>query len=125
MHTVTVHDVSISDHSTVMCKLNLERPLFPKKQVTSRKIKAININSLVDDIEQSQIFNHDISCINEMADIYNSELSRIVDHHAPLITRNITIRPAAPWYNEEIRSEKRIRRNWKGFGALQNNHRTA
>jgi exonuclease III len=110
VHTVTVHDVSISDHSTVMCKLNFERPSFLKKQVTSRKIKAININSLVDDIEQSQIFNHDISCINEMADIYNSELSRIVDHHAPLITRNITIRPAAPWYNEEIRSEKRIRR---------------
>jgi hypothetical protein len=113
VHTIMVRDVSISDHSTVMCKLNFERPSFQKKQVTSRKIKAININSLVDDIEQSQIFNHDISCINEMADIYNSELSRIVDHHAPLITRNITIRPAAPWYNEEIRSEKRVRRKFE------------
>ena len=50
-----------------------------------------------------------------MADIYNSELSRIVDHHAPLITRNITICPAAPWYNEEIRSENRIRRKLERF----------
>ena len=37
-------------------------------------------------------------------------MARILKNHAPLITREIIIRPAAPWYIEEIKSKKRIRR---------------
>ena len=37
--------------------------------------------------------------------------------HAPLITRTVTLRPHAPWYNEELRDAKRLRRqlerNWR------------
>ena len=52
-----------------------------------------------------------------MCDQYNSDLSTILDKHAPLRTKIITIRPKAPWYNNYIREQKRIcrrlERSWR------------
>ena len=38
--------------------------------------------------------------------LYNSELSSVLDKHAPLKSRMVTIRPAAPWFSEEIKLER-------------------
>ena len=38
--------------------------------------------------------------------LYDSVLRHILDTHAPLISREITCRPNAPWYNEELRRVK-------------------
>ena len=42
--------------------------------------------------------------------LYNSELSSVLDKHAPLKSCMVTIRPAAPWFSEEIKLERRVRR---------------
>ena len=42
--------------------------------------------------------------------LYNSELSSVLDKHASLKSRMVTIRPAAPWFSEEIKLERRVRR---------------
>ena len=42
--------------------------------------------------------------------LYNSELSSVLDKHAPLKSHIVTIRPAAPWFSEEIKMERRVRR---------------
>ena len=42
--------------------------------------------------------------------LYNSELSSVLDKHAPLKSRMATIRPAASWFSEEIKPERRVRR---------------
>ena len=40
-----------------------------------------------------------------------------MDKHAPLKSRMVTIRPAAPWFSEEIKLERRVRcrleRRWR------------
>ena len=33
-----------------------------------------------------------------------------LNHQAPLISKTITTRPAVPWYNDEIKCAKRLRR---------------
>ena len=48
--------------------------------------------------------------MNYLCDQYDSELSKVVDVHAPLKTCFVTSRPSAPWYCEEIATEKRKRR---------------
>ena len=51
--------------------------------------------------------------------MYNSELSRILDKHAPLKSRVVTMRPAAPWFSEEIKLERirrRLERKWRRSG---------
>ena len=54
-------------------------------------------------------------------DRYDSELSKVVDVHAPLKTRFVYSRPSAPLYSEEIAEEKRKRRKlerrWRKSGT--------
>ena len=42
--------------------------------------------------------------------LYNSELSSIIDKHAPLKSKNIILRPNTEWYSDELRAAKRDRR---------------
>ena len=59
--------------------------------------------------------------MNDLCDQYDSELSKVVDVHAPLKTCFVTSRPSAPWYSEEIAAEKRKRRKlerrWRKSGT--------
>ncbi len=41
---------------------------------------------------------------------YNKVLSELLDKHAPVIERSITLRPNAPWYNDHLRKLKRQKR---------------
>ena len=43
---------------------------------------------------------------NDLCKQYDSELSKVVDEHAPLKTRFVTSRPSVLWYSEEIAAEK-------------------
>ena len=51
---------------------------------------------------------------------YNNTLSQLLDLHAPLVTRSITLRPHTPWYDEELREHKRVKhcceRKWVSSG---------
>ena len=53
---------------------------------------------------------------------YDSVLSSIVDKHAPPQTKTVIQRPAAPWYSEEIATEKtqrrKLERRWRHSGLL-------
>ena len=41
---------------------------------------------------------------------YNASLSSIMDHHAPLKTKTVGVKPQASWYNADIAEAKRRRR---------------
>ena len=44
-------------------------------------------------------------------------LRTILDFHAPLSNRTFTVRPAAPWYSNEIKIERGKEDSWKGVGG--------
>ena len=52
--------------------------------------------------------------LSELCEQYDSVLSSILDKHAPLRKRVITIRPLPRWYSEEIKRQKVIRRRLEG-----------
>ena len=58
----------------------------------------------------STLFSSPACNVNDLCDQYDSELRKVVESHAPMKTRLVTLRPSAPWYSEEIVAEKRIRR---------------
>lgn len=41
LQSVNVHDFSMFNHFTVMCSLNIRKPYFQKKMVSSRKLKSV------------------------------------------------------------------------------------
>ena len=62
--------------------------------------------SFIKDIEKSPILPNPPDDVTQLVNLYNSEFLRILDLHAPLIIRHVTVRPAAPWYSQEIKYEK-------------------
>ena len=62
------------------------------------------------DVALSPLLSEASSDLLTLLHLYNSELSSVLDKHAPLKSRIVTIRPAAPWFSEEIELERRVRR---------------
>ena len=83
--------------------------------------EAVNIELFKQDIGLSPLLSDSSSDLPGLLHLYNSELSSILDKHAPLKSHMVTIRPAAPWFSEEIKLERRIRhrleRKWRRSGV--------
>ena len=62
-------------------------------------------------IPSSQL-NHDPpGDLDSLVSCYNESLRSQLDMYAPVLTRDINVRPLAAWFNEDIRNAKRLRRN--------------
>ena len=110
IRNVDVHDSMISDHFTLICSLDIRKPRYEIKTISSRNLKSVNNDAFRDNIEKSLLLSAAFVDVSQSVDLYNSELSRILDCHAPLSTPRVTVRPAAPWYSNEIKTIKRKRR---------------
>ena len=51
----------------------------------------------------------DIS-VHEKAALYDSVLSQILDIHAPVVCKEIKIKRGSPWYNKDLKSLKKKKR---------------
>ena len=55
--------------------------------------------------------------MNVLVERYESQLSTILDKHAPVKTRVVTVRPSSPWYTDGIKAEKvkrrKLERRWR------------
>ena len=110
MRNIMVHDPGISDHAAVICDLSLQKPQFRKKVVYFRKLRSMDIDSFCKDVSSSSLVNDYSTDLDTLVDQYDTVLRSILDKHAPLKQRLVTVRPAAPWYTAEVTDEKRKRR---------------
>ena len=112
----------LSDHSAIHSKVSPARPRPPKVKKQYRKIRGVDPIEFRNDVMASTLFSSPACNVNDLCDQYDSELSKVVDVHAPLKTRLVTSRPSAPWYSEEIAAEKRKRRklerHWRKSGTV-------
>ena len=117
-----VHSIQVgshfSDHFAVHCKLNLQKPGYAKNLVTYRKLKAINCTDFECDIENSELITSPKpDLITGLINQYNETLRALLNKHAPMKSRSVTLRPRNPWYNEEItdakRKRKRLESSWR------------
>jgi hypothetical protein len=115
-------DHGFPDHFPVFMQLSVSKPQLPKQEVTYRKTKAIDPAVLSQSIADSALSSPSVSSLPlpELTELYDSELSSILDTLAPLKTRTITIRPESEWYNDTIREAKQSRRQaerrWRKSG---------
>ena len=99
-----------SDHFAVVMKVKMRKPSSSRVTVTSRKIRNINVNLFMADINKSQLV---VNASNELENLthqYYDVLSGLLDRHAPKITRIVKLRPHTPWYYDHLRMEKRKNR---------------
>ena len=87
--------------------------------IRSRNIASIKLPLFCDDLVDVEVINPD--CLNNslyaQVERYNSVLSQALEQHAPMKERCVKRLPNYPWFNENILTEKKIRRQlenkWK------------
>lgn len=106
-----VHDPAISDHLAVMCKLLFVKPSYKRKEILFRNLKSIDMETFRRDLKDSDLFNlTDDQDLSQLIGSYNHTLKSLLDLHAPIKRRTVTIRPSTPWFTNEIANAKRKRR---------------
>lgn len=114
-----VSDPVLSDHHAVHCKVLLTKPPFARKEVTYRKLKGINFPRFRSDIMNSILLSdsNSSSSLDELVRQYETTLTSVLNDHAPVKKKVITLRPTAPWFNREIQVQKverrRLERKWR------------
>ena len=109
--STVAYDQCISDHYPVCATLVIPKVLNPTREVSYRRIKAIDKEQLDRLIEASALSSpSENASLNENVTNYQRTLTGILDEVAPLRSRTVRIRVNADWYNDAIRAEKQRRR---------------
>ena len=109
---VTVFSVAqgplILDHNIIHGHITIPRNATITRTVVSRKFNEIDCDKFMDDIELNRI---SFDNIDEAVRSFDTELTRILDLHAPLKTRKVTECKKEPWYEEHAKHKKKLVRN--------------
>ena len=76
----------IQDHFAVMLNTKEAAPLLKKTFVQYRKLQSIDVDLLLKDIQLSAYLNDTTGSIDELTERYISELSKLINVRAPIIT---------------------------------------
>jgi len=79
------------DHLALFSALEISKPPKERKVVTYRKLRDINTNDLIDDLINTEIIQNKERPLEDLVNSYTSELSSIVDKHAPLKSKNLIL----------------------------------
>jgi len=115
---VTVHSVCFSDHRLVKCRLGV--PTTPPTIVTYsyRSLRMIDITSFGRDILCSRLYDSSVADVDEFAELFDSEVERKLDIHAPLRSgRRRSGKNDTRQLSDEARRAKQLRR------CLERRHR--
>jgi len=104
-------DMSVpSDHYAVIFDLSIPKPQRPRKEITVRNWKNMDMVSLKEDLRQSSLPITACSTVSEAVQKYNQGLTEVLEKHAPSSKRMITVRQDSPWFNTDIKMAKQKRR---------------
>ena len=102
----------ISDHFSVVS--NLQIPSNHSRTIPQtikyRKLQSINMEAFKADIQNSDLIRYPKTNTAELALQYDSVLHTLINLHAPLVTKKISIKPPNPWMTPAILASKRYRR---------------
>ena len=105
-----------TDHTSILCTLNLDKakPVF--EEIKFRKATDIDVSQLKHKITDSEMYNNTDEDVEALVSVYNQTLTNLLDDFAPLITRNVRVHTARPWFNDTIKDEKikrrKLERKW-------------
>ena len=113
--SVTDALVHLLDHKLIKFHLNFTSPGCQKEVISSRNLKRIDLSSLATDFESSDVYKelrstNRIKSVNQLYTEFEYTCRSLIDKHAPLKERVITVRPSVPWFTPEVSSAKRLRR---------------
>ena len=106
----TVVSDFLTDHAAIHCNLHMAKPQPLRQTIQYRNYSAIDNEMFQADIEASTLCLDTATSAASLLDQYDDTMSSLLDKHAPLQTRTITVRPKVPWFNGDIKTAKQKRR---------------
>jgi len=95
----------VSDHSLLLYQIQADRPPLTVADVSTRAWKGFDEDSFRCDLQNSQLCASPETFLaltaDELQNIYDSTLAKLVDKHAPRCTVRRRIQPTTPWFDEE------------------------
>ena len=83
-----------------------------------RSLRAIDMYKFSSDLEDSALIRSPLNDDLSLAiDQFNSTLQSMIDNHAPIIRRSVTLRPHAPWFTDKLKLQREREENWNDDGA--------
>lgn len=105
------------DHFAVTFSINSSKPPPIRKLLTYMNLRAIDIDILKEHFSKSDWIMTQCSKVGELLDIYTNELTKLIDKHAPICSKTITLLPQLPWFTDDLNSTKHQKRklecNWQ------------
>ena len=89
VRNITVHPLCFSDHSLVFCQLGDNRDQPTTVTRSYRRIKNVDQAAFSHDVTRSRLYDPEVIVIyfvDEYANLFDFEVSRIIVLHAPLLT---------------------------------------
>ena len=100
----------VSDHCVVEMSVNMNFQKKSQIEVSSRRIKAIDLSAFTSDLDRVCSQLHDVDDVSLLATQYDKELSTLLDNHAPIKRRLITLRPNSDWFDQACKEAKKVKR---------------
>ncbi len=102
IHDLIITDPRISDHMAVIVQLHLSKPTPVKKTINYRNISKIKVDDLIEDLNKSLLVGDPPTDIQLLVNCYDSELTRLLDLHAPMRTKQVTEHAGCKWFTGEL-----------------------
>ena len=102
-----------SDHATLTCTLDFPRPGSFNVRSAHRKIRQIDRDCFDEDMSALPLFHISPPDLTSFVTEYNTNLSNLLDKHAPICERSVMVRPHSPWFSDELRKLKVDKRRWE------------
>ena len=98
-------DMFVSDHSSIICILDIPKENCTRKEITFRKLRDVDRIQLVKDMSLEEI---KTDKLDDMVEQLERSLAAAIDKQAPEITKVITDRKKKPWFGDKLKEQKRI-----------------
>ena len=95
----------LSDHAAVEFLLSVEKQHMVSKHITIRKLKSIDIPSLIEHLQLDDQLDSDK--LDDMVEWLETKLWTALKKHAPSKEKCITVRSSNLWFMDEIKEQKR------------------
>jgi len=109
---IVYEDVDLSDHYPICCSTQqFSKSSKEQKQIVYREIKKIDTKQLKTDfISVVNTINITGQDLKSSYTTFSEEVTKVLDNHAPLISKTITSVNTAQWFDAEYKEQRKLRR---------------
>ncbi|KAK3085690.1 hypothetical protein FSP39_007270 [Pinctada imbricata] len=97
------------DHRGILCEIEIPKPEKIQKTVSFRRYRDIQFVDMHRDIDLLTDKCSKLDNVTQLVHDFNVDIKNILDKHAPLQSKVVTIRPNTQWYSDELREIKHER----------------